>query len=112
MSSTEDETANNIYAILTGGDVGAVASDEDISCIKRYIARAQAELGKKTIVYISDVDAIEDEIFSNFCQFVANEAANEFGGTTDFKKKKYLENELREINRQTPGYNHQQVEYF
>lgn len=112
MSRTKAETRFKVLAILTGGDVGAVPSDEDASALDGYINDAIDELSAKSIVYIQDPDDVPNDVFSNYCEFIANAAADEFGGKSDPAKKRMIENELRVIARQTPGYGPQQVEYF
>ena len=99
-------------AIITGGDVGQVPSDEDATALDAYIDDEVAELQTKNIVYISDLDSIENEIFATLAQLVANAAADEFGGKSDPQKKRYYENEMRVIVRQTVAYGPQETSYF
>lgn len=112
MARTRADLRFKALAILTGGDVGQSPSDEDAADLDKYIDDAVEELSAKSIVTIQDVDAIENSLFSNLAAFVANAAADEFGGKMDKDKKRYLENELRVIARQIPGYGPQEVTYF
>lgn len=112
MSRTRAELRFKVLAIITGGDVGQEPSGEDAAAIDRYIDDAIDELSAKNIVAIQDADDIPNDTFSNLAEYVANAAADEFGGKMDKEKKRYIENELRVISRQTPGYGPQEVEFF
>lgn len=112
MSKTRVEIQFNTLSILVGGIVGDAPSAEDAAEIDKHIDAVATELNKKGVVYISDVDALDDELFDNFCELVANSAANKYGGKPDPAMKRYYENEIRVIVRQTPGYGPQQVEFF
>lgn len=112
MPRTRAELRFKALAIFTGGDVGQAPSDEDAADIDKYIDDAIDELSAKTIVTITNPDEIENALFSNLAAYVANAAADEFGGRMDKDKKLYLENELRVIARQIPGYGPQQTSYF
>lgn len=112
MSRTRAEARFKVLAILVNSGVGEVPAAEDADAIDRYIDDAVDELAAKSIVYVQDPDAIPNDLFSNFCEYIANAAADEFGGKMDANKKKFLEKELRVIGRQTPGYGPQEVEFF
>lgn len=112
MSRTRAELRFKVLAILTSGDVGQEPSGEDAAAIDKYIDDAIDELSAKNIVYVQDADDVPGELFSNLAEYVANAAADEFAGKMDKDKKRYLENELRVIARQMPGYGPQEVVYF
>lgn len=110
MSRTRAELRFKVLAILEGG--GQTPAAEDANAIDRYINDAIDELSAKSIVYVQDADDIPNDLFSNLAEYVANAAADEFGGKMDKDKKRYIENELRVIARQVPGYGPQTAEYF
>lgn len=112
MSKTRAQLRNKAYDILVGGDAGQTPSDEDAEAIDGYIDPVIARLGAKMAAYVSDTDAIEDEVFLDLAELVANAAASEFGGQQDPKKEQFHINELRSITRPTPGYGPQEVEFF
>lgn len=112
MSRTQAELRFKVIAILTGLGVGSVPSAEDAASVDGYSQDAVDELSSKNIVYVQDLDDIPGELFLTFAEYVANAAADEFGGKSDPQRKRFLENELRNIARQTPGFGPQQVEYF
>lgn len=112
MPKTRAQLRNKAYDILVGGDAGQIPSDEDASAIDGYIDPVIARLSAKNSVYIQDAEAIEDELFLDLAELVANAAQSEFGGQQDPKKEQFHVNELRVITRQTPGYGPQHVEYF
>lgn len=112
MSKTRVEIQFKTLAILVGGNVGGAPSAEDAETIDGYIDGQVDELNSDGTVYISDADALDDALFTAFCQLVANAAADEFGGKSDERVAQMYRNRLRVIVRQTPGYGPQQVEYF
>ena len=112
MSKTRAEIQFKALAILTGGDVGASPSAEDAVAIDGYIDSEAAEINKDGTTYISDVEALEDELFMPFSKLVANAAADEFGVKSNDQLAMQLRNRIRVLARQTPGYGPQVVEYF
>src|SRR6202000_1071383 len=90
--------------IIGGGHAGQVPSSEDADAIDSFIDPVIAKLASKSAVYVQDSDAIDDEIFVDLAELVANAAASEFGSQTDPQKDLYHTNELRIITRQAPGY--------
>jgi hypothetical protein len=99
-------------AILTGGDVGQDPSAEDANALDVYIDSEASELNTDGTTYISDVDALNEELFIPFCMLVANAAADEFGGKYDPAKAQAFRNRIRVLARPTPGYGPQIVEFF
>jgi len=112
MSKTRAEIQFKALAILTGGDVGASPSAEDAVALDGYIDSEAAEINADGTTYISDVEALEDELFMPFSKLVANAAADEFGGKSNDQLAMQLRNRIRVLARQTPGYGPQVVEYF
>ncbi len=112
MTKTRVDIQAKAIAIITGGDVGAPPSPEDAAVIDGYIDSEVAELNADGVIYISDPDELEDELFVTFCKLVANAAADEFAGVSDEKKAVLYRNRLRSLARQAPGYGPQQAEYF
>lgn len=112
MAKTRVEIQFKTLAILVGGIVGDAPSAEDAQAIDGYIDGQVTELNSDGTVYISDPDALPDELFTTFCHLVANAAADEFGGQSNEQKAQMYRNRLRVIVRQTPGYGPQQVEWF
>lgn len=112
MAKTRAELRNKAYDIIVGGDAGQTPSAEDAAAIDGFIDPVIARLAAKNSVYIQDADAVEDELFLDLAELVANAAASEFGSGQDPNKEKFHVNELRALTRQTPGYGPQQVEYF
>lgn len=112
MSKTRADIQFKALAILTGGDVGASPSAEDAVTLDGYIDTEVAEINVDGTTYISDVDALNDELFITFSKLVANAAADEFGGSSNEDKAKSLRNRIRVLARQTPGYGPQVVEFF
>jgi len=112
MSKTRAEIQFKALAILTGGDVGASPSAEDAVAIDGYIDSEAAEINKDGTTYISDVEALEDELFMPFSKLVANAAADEFGGKSNDQLAMQLRNRIRVLARQTPGYGPQVVEFY
>lgn len=109
---TRAEIQFKALAILTGGDVGQDPSAEDAVAIDGYIDSEASEINTDGTTYISDVNALNEELFIPFSKLVANAAADEFGGKSDDEKAKALRNRIRVLARQTPGYGPQIVEYF
>jgi len=109
---TRAEIQFKALAILTGGDVGADPSAEDAVAIDGYIDSEAAEINVDGTTYISDVDALNDELFIPFSKLVANAAADEFGGKSNDQLAMQLRNRIRVLARQTPGYGPQIVEFF
>lgn len=112
MSSTREELRNRAYDILVGGEAGAAPSDDDANAIDGYIDKVIARLAAKSAIYVQDADAIEDEVFLDLAELVANAAAPEFGSSWDQAKETFHTNQLRVITRPTPGYGPQQVDFF
>jgi hypothetical protein len=112
MSKTRDQIQFKTLSILNGGLVGDAPSAEDVECIDGYIDSEVARLSADGTIYIDDPDELPDELFTLFCQLVANAAADEYGGTSDEGKRMSISNALRRTVRQTPGYGPQQVEWF
>jgi hypothetical protein len=112
MSKTRAEIQFKALAILTGGDVGADPSAEDAVAIDGYIDSEAAEINTDGTTYISDVDALNEELFIPFSKLVANAAADEFGGKSNDQLAMQLRNRIRVLARQTPGYGPQEVTYF
>lgn len=112
MSKTRAELRNKAYDIIVGGDAGQTPSAEDADAIDGFIDPVIARLGVLNAVYVQDAEAIEDELFLDLAELVANAAQSEFGGGEDPKKELYHVNRMRVLTRQTPGYGPQQVEYF
>lgn len=112
MSKTRAEIQFKALAILTGGDVGQDPSAEDANALDVYIDSEAAEINVDGTTYISDVDALNEELFIPFCMLVANAAADEFGGKYDEAKALRWRNRVRVLARQTPGYGPQVVEFF
>ena len=112
MSKTRTEIQFKTLAILTGGDIGQDPSAEDAEAIDGYIDSEAAEINVDGTTYISDVNALNEELFIPFCMLVANAAADEFGGKFDLAKAQTFRNRVRVLARPTPGYGPQEVEYF
>ena len=111
MAKTRAEIQFKVLAILTGGDVGVGPSAEDADNIDGYIDSVVAELASDTI-YISDPDALDEDIFINFCKLVADAAAEEYGSKSNPQASQYFRNRIRAIKKPTPGYGPQEVDYF
>lgn len=109
---TRAEIRFKALAILTGGDVGQDPSAEDANALDVYIDSEASELNTDGTTYISDVNALNEELFIPFCMLVANAAADEFGGKYDPAKAQSFRNRIRILARPTPGYGPQIVEYF
>ena len=112
MSKTRSDIRFKALAILTGGDVGQAPSAEDAEALDVYIDSEVSEINVDGTTYISDINALEEELFIPFCMLVANAAADEFGGKYDEAKALRFRNRIRALARQAPGYGPQQVEYF
>jgi len=112
MTQTRAALRNKAYDIIVGGDAGQVPSSEDADAIDQYIDPVIAKLASKSAIYIQDSDAIDDEVFIDLAELVANAAGSEFGSQTDPAKDQFHTNELRIITRQTPGYGPQETCYF
>lgn len=112
MSKTRADIQFKALAILVGGDVGSNPSDEDATTIDGYIDSEVSEINADGTTYISDPDALDDELFVTFCKLVANAAAEEFGAKSDENSAQQWRNRIRVIKRQTPGYGPQEVTYF
>jgi len=112
MSKARAELRNKAYDIIVGGDAGQTPSAEDADAVDGFIDAVIAKLAVKSAVYIQDVEAIEEELFLDLAELVANAARSEFGGGQDPAKDRFHTNELRVLSRETPGYGPQQVEYF
>ena len=112
MSKTREQLRNKVYDIIVGGDAGQTPSDEDATAIDEYIDPVIAEHFVDEAAYISDTDAIEDELFLPLAKLVANAAADEFGGQSNPQVQQLYTNRLRVLTRQTPGYGPQSTEYF
>ena len=112
MSKSRAEIQFKALAILTGGDVGADPSAEDAVALDGYIDSEAAEINKDGTAYISDVNALENELFIPFCMLVANAASDEFGGKYDAAKAQSMRNRIRVLTGQVPGYGPQEVSYF
>ena len=87
MSKTRAEIQFKVLAILTGGDVGANPSAEDADNIDGYIDSVVAELASD-LIYISDPDALDEDIFVTFCKLVADAAAEEYGAKSTRKSRR------------------------
>ncbi len=112
MAKTRAQIQFKTLSILVGGLVGDAPSAEDTETIDGYIDAEVARLSTEGTIYIDDPNELPDELFTVFCQLVANAAADEYGGKSDEGKRMSIANSLRRIVRQTPGYGPQQVEYF
>lgn len=112
MSKTRAQIQFKVLAILTGGDVGFVPSDEDATTIDGYIDSEVEELNADGAIYINDPDNLPEELFLTFCKLVANAAAEEFGAQSNESSALQFRNRLRVLARPTPGYGPQEVEYF
>jgi len=112
MTKTRAELRNKAYDIIVGGDAGQTPSDEDADAIDGHIDPVIAKLAAKSAVYIQDDEAIDDELFIDLANRVANAAMSEFGSGQNEAKERFHTNELRVLTRQTPGYGSQQVSYF
>jgi hypothetical protein len=112
MSKTREQLRNKAYDIIVGGDAGQTPSDEDASAIDGYIDPVIAELAVDEAAYISDTEAIEDELFLALAKLVANAAADEFGAQSNPQIQLLYTNRLRVLTRQTPGYGPQETEFF
>jgi hypothetical protein len=111
MSKTRAEIRFKVLMILTGGDVGSNPSAEDADNIDGYIDSMVSELASDTI-YISDPDALDEDIFITFCKLVADAAADEYGQKSNPQIAQLWRNRLRTIKRPTPGYGPQDTSYF
>jgi hypothetical protein len=111
MAKTREQIQFKVLAIITGGDVGTAPSAEDANNIDQYIDSVVAELASD-LIYISDPDALDEDIFLNFCKLVADAAAEEYGAKSDPQAALYWRNRIRAIKRPTPGYGPIEVEYF
>lgn len=112
MAKTREQIQFKTLAILVGGIIGDAPSAEDAAAIDGYIDSEVARLSADGTIYIDDPDNLADELFTTFCQLVANAAADEFGGKSDENKRMSISNAMRKIVRQTPGYGPQSVEFF
>jgi hypothetical protein len=85
MSRTRAELRFKVLAIITGGDVGQEPSAEDADAIDKYIDDARGDLSAKTASSTFRTRTISRTIRFPFAEYVANAAADEFGGKMDGK---------------------------
>lgn len=120
MAVTKDRRAlvYQAHSILVS-DAGQTPSGEDISAIDAYVEPVFMSLAARGVATIDDFGTpgptdgdIPIALFMPAAKTLANAAAPEFGGQTDYDLQDRLDREMREILASEPTYAPMQAEYF
>lgn len=120
MSHTNDRRALVFQAhTILVSDAGQTPSAEDISAIDAYVAPVFYALAARGVATIDDFGTpgptggeIPTALFLPAARALANAAAPEFGGQTDFDLQARIEKEMIEILSSEPTYAPATAEYF
>lgn len=91
---------------------GQAASDADSADVDKFVDGMLAQLSRRGVVYVGDVDAIEDEFFRPLALLLANEAKVEFGTPIPADDVLLAENRLRQMTYSRPTREVLQSEYY
>lgn len=111
-TKTRAELVSKTLANLGVLASGQSPSDEDASAVDDHVDTAFATLSGKGVVSISDDEAIPLELFGPLADWLAEDAAPDFGRATDRKKQMAAEAEIRKIVYGKPTREPLQVDYF
>lgn len=81
---TQDDLVREVLEKLNAIGANDDPSAEETQKVKRQIAAQSARLNRLDIVYIQDLDNIEDEYFDPFAVIVAVGCATAFGQAPDY----------------------------
>jgi hypothetical protein len=91
---------------------GQTPSDEDASTVDDHVDDALAILSAKGIVSIDDDEAIPVELFGPLADWLAEDAAPDFGRPTSAAAKMNAESEIRKVVYARPTREPLTTEYF
>lgn len=97
MAKTRAELIDEVAGLLNILGPGETLSAEDQDVIDGKIDPEVARLSAREIVYIADVESIEDEYFDDLAILVAETAGPKFGQGRNPVVRNDAENRLREM---------------
>lgn len=102
MPRTRSDLITRALGLLGIIQAGQDPSAEDVELVDGYIDGKREEIARRRVLYIQNIDAIDDEYFLPFARIIANAVAPEFGQPRDPGVDLDAERTLREMQRE-PG---------
>ena len=109
---TKAELISRALGFLNVIQAGQDPSAEDYALVEGHVSGKVAELARRKILYVNDVDSIEDELFLPLARLVANSAGPEFGQPYDPNVDAREEQRIKDINRGPSVYETLRTEYI
>ena len=111
MSKTQTDLVVRVLQEIGVLAAGQNPAAEDVVLVTNSLQPVADELAADEIVYVPDLDDIDDAIFMSLAVCVASRLAGDFGATFDPMRNAEAEARLRRIGRNGPKYTNQVVEF-
>lgn len=111
MPKTRADLVTRVLQELGAVAVGQQPAAEDVSLVDGNLEPVAAELAADEVVFIADLDQIDDAAFLPLAICVAQRMASDFGVAMDAVKVAGAEARLRRMGRNGPKYTPQPTSY-
>jgi hypothetical protein len=112
MAKTRTDLIRRSLEVLGVLAAGQSPSAEDVSAISDNLQPVVDELAADEIVYIADLESIDDALFLSLAVCVADAMSDDFGVTLPLGKAADAKAKLLRIGRNTAKYTPQVTSYF
>lgn len=112
MASRQDLVRRALAVLNADGGAGQEPSAEDYERVDQAIPAVLAELAADRVVYVPDVESIDDAILEPLARILAGARREDFGGAPDQASVEIEKQRIRRITAAQPTYAVQQGVYF
>ena len=109
---TRADLVNQALANLGVTDPNEIASAEDYKAVDDHFDTAMAQLSGEDIFTLADEDDIPLELFGPLADYLAEDAASDFGRAANPQTVALAVSKIRIITRNRPSYQTLATEYF
>lgn len=110
--ATQADLVRRALQLLGAFAAGQEPSAEDVEAVEGYVPSKLDELRRRGIIYVPDVEDIDNAAVHWLAMLVAQDAAPEFGVGMDATAISLAEQRLRSIGAGRPTYARMQGVYF
>ena len=109
---TRDQLIQRALKNLAIIEPGEPPSSEDYATVDDLVDPLLAQLATEQIVYVSDPEQIDLDIYVPLARLLANMAGPDFGSPVNIEAKQQDEDLLKRLVARQPSYEPQQGNYF
>lgn len=112
MPKTKAELIKQALNVLGVGEAGQPVEIEDSDAVEAVVAPLLNQLARSRILYVPNVEAIDDAVFLPLARMLANEAAPSFGGQRSDDERLAAEMDIRRAQASYTTFQPVKVDYF